>query len=59
MATGYAHVREASPTFVTNDEVLCSSVCQCCSFLFKKSTTIWKQDKSLAEIIEILRTKIS
>jgi hypothetical protein len=47
MATGSAHVREASPIFVTSDEVLCSSVCHCCSFLEKELQLYVNKIKSM------------
>jgi len=58
MATGSAHVREASPIFVTSDEVLCSSVCQCCSFLEKELQLYVNEIKSMSEIIKILKEEL-
>ena len=58
MVAGTLHAREASPTFVTSDEVFCSSACQCCSFLKKYLLVYLNEIKSLSEIIKILNEEL-
>jgi hypothetical protein len=52
MATGSAHIREASPIFVTSDKVLRSSVRQCCSFLEKEIQLYVNKIKSIIKILK-------
>jgi hypothetical protein len=55
MAAAPVHVEEASSNFVTNGDMFCGSVCQCCSYLKEDLHASVNEIKSMSEIIKILK----
>jgi len=58
MAANPNHIKEASPSFVTSDDVFHISECQCCSLLKKDMQVFVNELKSMTEIIDILKEEL-
>ena len=55
MVAGDSHVKEASASFISSDEVFRESECQSCFHLKKDLQFLTKELKSMSEIINVLK----